>query len=85
MLQEKIFAPILGVSLADHVDYSPDHDAIAQSVATGEQQAAIFLKPFPLEPFRQIVSAGNRLPPKSTFFYPKLPTGLVINQLAGDL
>ena len=76
VLQEKILLPILGASLGEKIDYSPDQDAIAQRVASGEQQAAILLKPFPLEPFRQIVSAGNRLPPKSTFFYPKLPTGL---------
>jgi uncharacterized protein (DUF1015 family) len=31
--------------------------------------------------FQAIVSEGHRLPRKSTFFYPKLPTGLVINQL----
>ena len=85
LLQEQVLAPVLGDTLTHHIDYSPDHDAIAQRVNLGEQQAAIFLKPFPLEPFRQIVSAGNRLPPKSTFFYPKLPTGLVINQLSGSL
>lgn len=85
VLQERVLSPVLGEALAQHVDYSPDHDAIAQGVASGAHQAAILLKPFPLEPFRQIVSAGNRLPPKSTFFYPKLPTGLVINQLAGSL
>ena len=51
----------------------------------GEHQAAILLKPFPLEPFRRIVGAGRRLPPKSTFFYPKLPTGLVINRLDGGI
>ena len=85
VLQEKILAPALGDELAQHIDYSPDHEAITQQVNVGERQAAILLKPFPLEPFRQIVSAGNRLPPKSTFFYPKLPTGLVINQLAGSL
>ena len=75
----------LGDSLAQCIDYSPDHEGIVQQVNVGEQQAAILLKPFPLEPFRQIVSAGNRLPPKSTFFYPKLPTGLVINQLSGSI
>ncbi len=85
VLQERVLSPVLGEALARHVDYSPDHDAITQGVAAGARQAAILLKPFPLEPFRQIVSAGNRLPPKSTFFYPKLPTGLVINQLAGSL
>ncbi len=85
VLQERVLSPILGDALAQHVDYSPDHEAIVQQVNVGEQQAAILLKPFPLEPFRQIVSAGNRLPPKSTFFYPKLPTGLVINQLSGTI
>ena len=85
VLQERVLAPALGDSLGDCIDYSPDHDAIVQRVNLGEQQIAILLKPFPLEPFRQIVSAGNRLPPKSTFFYPKLPTGLVINRLDGSI
>ena len=85
VLQERVLEPVLGDALAQHIDYSPDHEAIVQQVNVGEQQAAILLKPFPLEPFRQIVSAGNRLPPKSTFFYPKLPTGLVINQLSGSI
>ena len=85
VLQERVLSPVLGDALAQHIDYSPDHEAIVQQVNVGEQQAAILLKPFPLEPFRQIVSAGNRLPPKSTFFYPKLPTGLVINQLSGSI
>ena len=85
VLQERVLAPALDDALGGCVDYSPDHDAIVQSVNLGEQQMAILLKPFPLEPFRQIVSAGNRLPPKSTFFYPKLPTGLVINRLDGSI
>lgn len=85
VLQERVLAPALGDELGEHIDYSPDHDGIVQRVNLGEQQMAILLKPFPLEPFRQIVSAGNRLPPKSTFFYPKLPTGLVINRLDGSI
>ena len=85
VLQDKILAPVLGDALVEHIDYSPDHEGIAQRVNVGEKQAAILLKPFPLGPFREIVGAGNRLPPKSTFFYPKLPTGLVINQLSGSL
>ena len=83
--QERVLAPALADALGQHIDYSPDHDAIVQQVHLGQQQMAILLKPFPLEPFRQIVSAGNRLPPKSTFFYPKLPTGFVINRLDGSL
>jgi uncharacterized protein (DUF1015 family) len=85
VLQERVLSPVLGDAMPQCIDYNPDHEAIVQQVNVGEQQAAILLKPFPLEPFRQIVSAGNRLPPKSTFFYPKLPTGLVINQLSGSI
>ena len=85
VLQERILAPVLGDALSDHIDYSPDQETIVGQARSGAIQAAILLKPFPLEPFRQIVSAGRRLPPKSTFFYPKLPTGLVINPLEGSL
>ena len=85
LLQEQALGPALGEKLEQCVDYSPDHDAIVQQVNRGERQLAVLLKPFPLEPFRQIVSAGSRLPPKSTFFYPKLPTGLVINRLDGSI
>jgi uncharacterized protein (DUF1015 family) len=38
-----------------------------------------------MDTFESIVGGGQRLPSKSTFFYPKLPTGLVINQLEGNL
>ena len=38
-----------------------------------------------MDGFESVVGAGHLLPRKSTFFYPKLPTGLVINQLDGAL
>lgn len=85
LLQERALTPALGDALPRCVDYSPDHAAIVEQARRGAQQLAILLKPFPLEPFREIVSAGTRLPPKSTFFYPKLPTGLVINRLDGTV
>jgi uncharacterized protein (DUF1015 family) len=46
---------------------------------------AFFLRPFPLDLFEGAVSAGVRLPTKSTYFHPKLPSGLVINPLEGEL
>jgi uncharacterized protein (DUF1015 family) len=30
---------------------------------------------------REVAEAGESMPPKSTFFYPKIPTGLVFNPL----
>lgn len=54
-------------------------------VSEGSQQLAFLMKPFPMDVFESIVGGGQRLPSKSTFFYPKLPTGLVFNRLDGAL
>jgi uncharacterized protein (DUF1015 family) len=65
--------------------FSYDHNEAVDLVAKGANQAAFLLKPFPMTQFQEIVGQGQRLPRKSTFFYPKLPTGMVINQLSGVL
>ena len=44
-------------------------------------QLGIILRPTPLEAVREICRAGELMPQKSTFFYPKLATGLFINPL----
>ena len=85
ILEEKVFKPLLGDAVNRHVDYGHDHDQLVEEVRTGAQQLAFLLKPFPLDAFEEIVGGGQRLPSKSTFFYPKLPTGLVIRQLEGDV
>jgi uncharacterized protein (DUF1015 family) len=85
VLEEKALRPLLGEAMAQHVNYSHDHDLAVEQVASGAQQLAFLLKPFPMDAFESIVGGGQRLPSKSTFFYPKLPTGLVINQLEGSL
>ncbi len=85
ILEEQVLRPVLGESLPQHVGYIHDHDEAAEQIADGTCQMAFLLKPFPLGPFEEIVRQGQRLPRKSTFFYPKLPTGLVINQLDGAL
>ena len=85
ILEEQVIRPLLGDTMNQHVDYTHDHDAAVARVASGEQQLACLLRPFPMDTFESIVGGGQRLPSKSTFFYPKLPTGLVINQLEGNL
>ncbi len=49
---------------------------------TGFAQVAIIVKPTPLEAVRKVSRAGEVMPQKSTFFYPKLATGLFFNPLA---
>ena len=85
ILDEQVIKPLLGAQISQYVDYSHDHQEAAAAVAQGQQQLAFLLKPFPMDSFESLVSAGERLPAKSTFFYPKLPTGLILNQLEGTL
>ena len=85
ILEEQVLKPVLGELLQDRVTYIHDHGQAMEQTLSGESQMAFLVKPFPMDQFYDVVSQGQRLPRKSTFFYPKLPTGLVINQLDGSL
>ena len=85
VLEEQVLKPVMGDTAAQQVDYSHDPQRLVDRVGAGELQLAILLKPFPRDSFEQLVGEGQRLPSKSTFFYPKLPTGLVIHRLDGPL
>ena len=50
-------------------------------VQSGEYDAAFFMAPTPIEQVREVAAAGESMPPKSTYFFPKVPTGLVFNPL----
>ena len=58
---------------------------LLNSIADGTCQAAFLVPPLDMKLFESLVREGQRLPPKSTFFLPKLPTGLVMNLLTGDI
>ena len=60
-----------------------DAEALAL-VRGGEYDAAFFLRPSPVAEVREIAASGETMPPKSTFFYPKLLTGLLFNPLDRD-
>jgi uncharacterized protein (DUF1015 family) len=67
------------------ISYSPNAIEARQSVANGEYQMAFVLNPIPVSTIRSVADANDKMPGKSTYFYPKLPTGLVINRLEGTL
>ena len=71
--------------LQDHLKYVHDPEEAWSKVVSGEHQMAFFLKAFPLDIFRAVVGTGQKLPSKSTYFHPKLPTGMVFNPLQGRL
>ena len=61
--------------------YSKDFADARDAVESGRADAAFFMRATPVEQVREVAGAGKSMPPKSTFFYPKIPTGLVFNPL----
>ncbi len=69
----------------DHMtglDYARDFDHALELVESGARDAAFFVAPTPIEEVRAVAAAGESMPPKSTYFFPKVPTGLVFNPLS---
>ena len=62
--------------------YARDTAEALAKVRSGEFDAAFFMRPTPVEQVRDVAAAGENMPPKSTFFYPKLLTGLLFNPLS---
>jgi uncharacterized protein (DUF1015 family) len=52
-----------------------------QLVRGGACDAAFLMRPTPVAQVRDVAAAGENMPPKSTYFYPKLLTGLLFNPL----
>jgi uncharacterized protein (DUF1015 family) len=63
------------------LDYSKNLDDAIERVESGEADAGFFMRPTPVEQVREVAATGESMPPKSTYFYPKVPTGLVFNPL----
>jgi uncharacterized protein (DUF1015 family) len=59
------------------VGYTPRADEAVESVDRGEAGAALLLRAPTIEQVREVVERGETLPQKSTYFYPKLPSGLL--------
>jgi uncharacterized protein (DUF1015 family) len=64
------------------LDYSKSLDDAIERVESGSADAGFFMRATPVEQVREVAATGESMPPKSTYFYPKVPTGLVFNPLA---
>ncbi len=87
VLEALILKGALGMSdeLINHLDglgYARDAKQALALVQGGEYDAAFFMAPVPIERVRAVAAAGESMPPKSTYFFPKVPTGLVFNPLS---
>jgi uncharacterized protein (DUF1015 family) len=64
------------------LDYSKSLEDAIDRVESGAVDAGFFMRATPVEQVREVAEAGESMPPKSTYFYPKVPTGLVFSPLA---
>ena len=62
--------------------YARDTAEALSMVRSGDYDAAFLMRPTPVEQVREVAAAGENMPPKSTYFFPKLLTGLLLNPLS---
>jgi len=60
--------------------YTPWAVEALQQVRSGAYQVALFQNPVPVSRIAELAEQGQQMPPKSTYFHPKLPTGLVLKR-----
>jgi uncharacterized protein (DUF1015 family) len=87
VLEALVLRGALGMSEDDishlrGLDYSKNLDDAIERVESGAADAGFFMRATPIGQVREVAEAGESMPPKSTYFYPKVPTGLVFNPLA---
>jgi uncharacterized protein (DUF1015 family) len=86
VLEKLVLEDALGMTEDDishqrGLGYARDLEEVIQGLRSGEYEIAFLLRPTPVEQVRGVAEAGETMPPKSTYFYPKILTGLLFNPL----
>ena len=70
------------ISHLDGLEYARSTEQARERVQAGAADVAFFMAPTPVERVRDVAAAGETMPPKSTYFFPKVLTGMVFHPLA---
>jgi len=70
--------PLAGMEGGRELVFTPDATEADRSVREGEAAMAVLLPPTTAERIRSVIDGGRRMPQKSTFFWPKPRTGMVL-------
>ena len=86
VLEKLILMDALGLTEDDishlhGLDYARTPELAREKVDAGEANAAFLMNASPVERVRDVAVAGENMPPKSTYFFPKVLTGMVFNPL----
>ena len=81
ILNYLVFKNILKLDLdcLEGIKYSPDCAELINEVDADPLRIAFFLNPVKMGQIISVALGGNKMPPKSTYFYPKVLSGLVMN------
>jgi len=82
ILNNLILKKTLGIDLEnkENLSFSPNADEFIEAVNNNPLYIAFFLNPVKIQQVISVALNGQRLPPKSTYFYPKVLSGLAINK-----
>jgi hypothetical protein len=81
ILNHIILDKMLGLTSKENVAHTVDLKEAYKQIKEEKYQLVFLLNPPQPEMVKAIADAQDRMPSKSTYFYPKLPAGLVINPL----
>ncbi len=86
VLHGSVLEGVLGMTEDDFnrqrcIDYTSDPDRALALIASGSHAAAFLLNPTPPADVLAVARGGNVMPQKSTYFYPKLLTGLTFHAM----
>lgn len=89
LLHDGLLEHVLGISkeaqaAKTNLKYLQDARQGVELVAAGEGQVLFLMNPTPVATIRAVAEAGEVMPQKSTFFYPKVPSGLLFHTLQAD-
>ncbi len=81
-----ILKNILGLELEDKriLEFIPEANELIRQADENPSYIAFFLNPVKVQQIMAVAANGNKMPPKSTYFYPKVLSGLLINKLEGE-
>jgi uncharacterized protein (DUF1015 family) len=69
------------ISHLNGLDYSRTFDEARSRIESGDVDAGFFMRGTPVAQVRDVAAAGENMPPKSTYFFPKVLTGMVFHKL----
>lgn len=86
ILHQLVLEKVLGITAEaqeqqSHLKYVRNLDEPFEQVLAGKAQAAFLMNATRMSEVRDVANAGEKMPQKSTYFYPKLLTGLVFHKI----